>query len=263
MRLVILCPLALIAAGLASASAPCSQLSVSCGGCEAAAGCSWCNTTGQSPGSGPGFCRPSRKPADCIGTRPAACRANATPPLWPVSFSIDSLEAYSGKGVPTPVSWFYDSSVPAVKFVRPLTGRNSQDGICQGLDLPCVDLAVNGSRFIVHPTQGACCLLGTWAEGCGPVTRDWMRRNNATFQGRKRVDGVDSEEWDIQGFSLNKWFQETGSGVPVRMDQGTFVNVYNRTTWRPTDGPLPGHVFDIPAACHGAKFCPSRRPCNF
>ena len=86
-----------------------------------------------------------------LGGVPAALAA-LEPPLWPLAFGINATEGYTGKGRST-VSYFYDSRIPAEKWVRPATGLHAQDNVCQGVDVPCADLVVGGYRWIIHPTR--------------------------------------------------------------------------------------------------------------
>ena len=183
------------------------------------------------------------------------------PPLWPVAFTVNATEGYAGKPQGG-VTYMYDSMQHAEMWVRPKTGLHAQDNVCQGVDAPCTDLVVGGNRWIIHPTLGDCCLLGTFAQGCGPLVRDWIRASNGTFKGSAVVGGVAADEWDVQGFALNRyWATVDGGDVPVKLDQGGFVNVYDRETYALAPRGLPAATFAVPAACSVAKKCKSQMPC--
>ena len=102
-------------------------------------------------------------------TARAAGSAPPQAPLWPVAFTVNATEGYTGKGSGL-VSYAYDSLAKAEKWTRHTTGLYAQDGVCQGVDAPCTDLVVGGNRWIIHPATDDCCLLGTFAQGCGPLT---------------------------------------------------------------------------------------------
>ena len=62
-------------------------------------------------------------------------------------------------------------------------------------------------------------------------------------------------------FSLNRWYQ-TADGIPVKMDQGGFINIYNRSTYMAFES-MPNDIFEIPQSCKQAKACHSQHPCDF
>lgn len=184
-------------------------------------------------------------------------------PLWPEAFSINMTEQLNGKGATTPVSYYYDSSQKAEKWVRHTTGKLAQDNVCQGVDAPCTDLVTQGNRWIIHPTLGDCCLLGTSAHGCGPLARDWIVRNKGTYAGRAVVEGVETDEWDTKGFAVNKFYQTPPpNSVPVKLDQGNDVNVYDRSSFIESPGGLHPDVFALPSSCSESKKCKSQFPCS-
>jgi len=137
--------------------------------------------------------------------------------------------------------------------------------VCQGIDAPCIDLVANGSRWIIHPLQDTCCLLGTFAQGCGPLKRDWIAANNGTYGGRSAVEGVDADEWVVMGFSENKFWQAASEPLfsPVKMDQGGFVNIYNRNRTFVRNSSFPESMFTVPSTCNINRKCKSQRPCSF
>ena len=200
-----------------------------------------------------------------LGGVPAALAATE-PPLWPLAFGINATEGYTGKGRST-VSYFYDSRIPAEKWVRPATGLHAQDNVCQGVDVPCADLVVGGYRWIIHPTSSECCLLGTFAQGCGPLYRDWARKLNATYSGRSIVGGLEADQWDVQGFSTNRWYTPALpsplAGLPVKLNQGGFVNDYVLSSFiNASEHPFAADVFQVPAYCQPDRKCKSQIPCS-
>ena len=185
------------------------------------------------------------------------------PPLWPSAFTVNATEGYTGKGSGK-VSYAYDSQQKAEKWTRHTTGLYAQDNVCQGVDAPCTDLVVAGNRWIIHPSTGDCCLLGTWAEGCGPLVRDWIAVSNGTFAGTAVVNNVEADEWDVKGFSLNRyWSTADRKNVPVRLDQGGYVNVYDRDSFELAPRGLPASTFTVPPSCSASKPCKSQHPCDF
>ena len=187
--------------------------------------------------------------------------SEAKPPLWPVAYTINSTEGYLSKAR-APVSYAYDWTQRSERFFRPTTGLQAQDNVCQGVDAPCIDLVTGGYRYIIHPKTDDCCVLGTFAHGCGPVAQDWMVVGNGTYGGRAVVNGAETDEWTVQGNSVNKWYQTTDGAVPTRMDQGTFRNDYDRASFR-TYASLPADFFTPPPACKAAPKCKSQVPCIY
>ena len=197
--------------------------------------------------------------AAALLTQAPSTLAAPQPPLWPVAFTVNATEGYAGKGS-SHVSYYYDSMRKAEKWVRETTGLHAQDNVCQGVDAPCTDLVVGGYRWIIHPVTSECCLLwvvgcvvqqgrganshgastliansGTFDEGCGPLVRNWIQASNGTFKGSTVIGGRAAEEWDVQGFSLNRyWSSADGANEPLKLDQGGYVS-RDRTQTLPRD----------------------------
>ena len=105
---------------------------------------------------------------------------------------------------------------------------------------------------------------GTFAEGCGPLVRNWIQSSNGTFKGVTVIDGHSAEEWDVQGFALNRyWSSVDADNIPIKLDQGGFVNVYDTATFKLAPDGLPTETFAVPPTCSTFRICKSRRPCNF
>jgi hypothetical protein len=118
----------------------------------------------------------------------------------------------------------------------------------------------------VSAGRGTCCLLGTAADGCGGVHRDWLRRANATLlHGSALVAGANADVWAVQAFSLNTYAVDAEDGsTPVKLVQGAggrraYVNLYDRSTYRPA--PLPEGTFVPPPSCDDAPPCALQFPC--
>jgi hypothetical protein len=194
--------------------------------------------------------------------------AFAPPPIsesvWATAWTANLTEGVgSAEGS---AQYFYDYSQKSEKWIRP-TGEYSQDGVCshdakQSKSEPCVDLVTQGYRYIIHPRIQGCCLLGTFEHGCGPIRPDWIEHNNGTYVGQQTIGGVLVNGWNVQGFSKNTWYQTAdASKLPVKMEQGTFIDVYDRSTYSKADS-LPKSTFDIPSYCSPANKCPNQSPCS-
>ena len=90
-------------------------------------------------------------------------------------------------------------------------------------------------------------------EVCGPTLHPCLNG---------MVDGVETDEWTVQGNSVNKWYQSVDGAVPTRMDQGNFRNDYDRSSFRSYSS-LPASFFTPPAECHSAPKCKSQAPCIY
>lgn len=118
----------------------------------------------------------------------------------------------------------------------------------------------------VGTARGTCCLLGTAADGCGGLPRDWLRRANATLLRRSGlVAGANADVWAAQGGSLNTYAVDADDlSTPIQLIQGAggrraYVNLYDQSTYR--TGMLPGGTFAPPPSCDDAPPCASQFPC--
>jgi hypothetical protein len=109
-------------------------------------------------------------------------------------------------------------------------------------------------------------LLGTAADGCGGLPRDWLRRANATLLQRSGlVAGANADVWAAQGGALNTYAVDAEDrSTPVQLVQGAgsrraYVNLYDRSTYRLA--PLPVSTFVPPPSCDSALPCASPFPC--
>jgi hypothetical protein len=127
---------------------------------------------------------------------------------------------------------------------------------------PCVDLTTKGFRYIIHPRVKQCCLLGTFEHGCEPVRPDWIQANNGTYDGQHTITGVLVNGWSVQGFANNTWYQTVDTKVPVKVLQGTFIDVYGGSTFSKAAS-LPKSTFDIPPYCTPTNKCHNQAPCSF
>lgn len=169
-------------------------------------------------------------------------------------------EQLDGKGPTTPVTFYYDAKNKREKWVRHVTGKLAQDGVCQGVDAPCIDLVTDGLRWIIHPTLGDCCLLGNTDHGCGPLAQNWIGRNNGSYQGKVTVSGFETDQWNVQGFATNKVYWDAAKSLPVKLDQGNCVNVYDTSSFELGD--LDSKVFALPSTCDAKTLCANQFPCT-
>jgi len=91
-----------------------------------------------------------------------------------------------------------------------------------------------------------------------------MVKNHATYGGRSMVEGVTVDLWITKGFANNKYYQAVGApALPVKLDQGNCVNVYDRKSFVSSPSGLDPRLFIVPDMCSSSKACKSQSPCIY
>ena len=79
-------------------------------------------------------------------------------------------------------------------------GNGRSDRYCVSVhplaDTPCIHLATGGTRYLIFPQLGECCVCCTAAGGCGPLSPHWL--DNATYQGEVQLRGMAARSWRAQ-----------------------------------------------------------------
>ena len=109
--------------------------------------------------------------------------AQKAPPVWPESFTQRFVEEFfvNGSRHVTSGQHWYDSTHNRSRFLR---GNGANDVLCNSVQpgsLECVNLVVEGKRYIIFPQLRKGCFCCDAAHGCGILRRDWL--NAAKYEG--------------------------------------------------------------------------------
>jgi len=162
-----------------------------------------------------------------------------------------------GNDVQPHASFFYDFSTGAPQ--EAVTRRDAQiDPSCAAVTTEstlCIQLAAGQYRWIILPEFQTCCMMCSFADGCGALHPSWL--SNATYQGPELVAGVMCDKFMIQGINKNYWFQRQNDSVPAKLfnnpdpvDVWHYESEFYKTS-------VPKGVFDIPSYCDPNNVCPS------
>ncbi len=126
---------------------------------------------------------------------------------------------------------------------------------------PCTQLVRNGLRFLIAPSRRECCMCCTAAQGCGILSRNWLR--NATFEGTFDYRGTIVYKWNKKGLQ-NNYYGATADDalVPVFIDMqpNDYFDYHVDSYKERIEG--GASVFDLPNYCDPSKKCPLISICS-
>ncbi|KAL6751632.1 hypothetical protein V8C86DRAFT_2775360 [Haematococcus lacustris] len=197
-----------------------------------------------------------------------ACAQGQVPPAPPLSpqpkwypqFSISFNETTRVLAQrSTAGMWWYDSEAKA-EVVHRADGNG--DRYCGSVHpfahTPCRHLVTGGSRYLLFPQLGECCMCCTDQQGCGPLSPSWLA--TATFQGLEPLRGQMAYKWRQDGLQPNYWFATADElQLPLELDQvPNDLTSYDPASF--TQRPIDPELLHVPPSCH--KRCPLFSVCS-
>jgi hypothetical protein len=142
---------------------------------------------------------------------------------WPAAFFANFSE-HGGAKTPTKpntVGWFaLDLTNDLGQVIYRADGSSSSCGHVHNDSTPCVELAVKESRYFYFPEKQDCCNCCSFKDGCGPIKPAWAE--NATYAGKKIVNGVSCDNFAIQGNEVNHMSQTSDGKTLCELDNAGF-----------------------------------------
>jgi hypothetical protein len=188
-------------------------------------------------------------------------------PFWPKKFFANFTETFPPTSATGSGYYALDLSYRSTP-TSPYQGaqaiyRTNTDGYgdttCGSFhnNTPCVQLAVNGERYLHFPELTECCTCCSWKDGCGPISQGWT--SNAVYAGQKKVNGVMCDDFSIQGGQTNHLLQTLDASKLCEVDNtDTDHIVFDIPTFNETVNPL---YFQIPDyGC--SKSCGAKGECH-
>ena len=173
--------------------------------------------------------------------------AAAPEPFWPSVFFANFSEQHVTVATDSDIGFYaLDLGFDGGKGAQAIYRTNGTSTNCGGVhkDTPCTQLAVGGERYLVFPEKDDCCVCCSWAEGCGPIVPAWTQ--GAKYKGRTEVNGVQCDDFEIDGFEPNRLLQ-TPDGKKLCELNNAMVDVmkFDLASWGNTVDPA---LFALPKA---------------
>ncbi|KAG2382480.1 hypothetical protein C9374_005060 [Naegleria lovaniensis] len=178
------------------------------------------------------------------------CQQPATP-IWPPTFKAtftERLQIFKWLSPSTTNgTYYYDAANNRQRIDRADGAHDRYCGTVHfGTNTPCTHLVVEDKRYLVFPELKSCCMCCTSENGCGVLSRDWLK--NATYIGQTVYNGYHVNQWDKEGLQHNYYYETIGVVKPIAIDQQpNDLMVFNANSY--SEAKQDSSLFAIPSYC--------------
>eukprot|EP00746_Dinoflagellata_sp_MGD_P141145 gnl/MRDRNA2_/MRDRNA2_74307_c0_seq1.p1 gnl/MRDRNA2_/MRDRNA2_74307_c0~~gnl/MRDRNA2_/MRDRNA2_74307_c0_seq1.p1 ORF type:complete len:238 (+),score=26.24 gnl/MRDRNA2_/MRDRNA2_74307_c0_seq1:66-779(+) len=141
--------------------------------------------------------------------------------VWPPVFFANFTETFVKDGRNSTGYYALDLTFNGSKGAQAIYRSDGTDAETCGFvhqNTPCIQLALDGQRYLIFPEKNDCCICCSWAQGCGPIGTQWT--NGALYKGRQTVNGVQCDDFEIDGGQANRLMQTTDGKKICEVNQG-------------------------------------------